>query len=114
MISHRKHLKGRGMRAYCKKLTRTLFGVLDVTVIGSTKTQIFGRTQSAEFTEIMIEVRLVGITVVERQTDPIDVHLLADGMNHLLKALHTAEEFWSHSYFVAKELNEAPLAETDT
>ena len=40
--------------------------------------------------------------------------LLADGMNHLLKALHTAEEFWSHSDFVAKELNESPLAETDT
>jgi len=79
-----------------------LFGVLDVTVIGSTKTQIFGRTQSAEFTEIMIEVRLIGIAVVERQINPVDLGLLADGVNHLLKALHTAEEFWSHPNFAAK------------
>jgi len=85
-----------------------------VTVIGSTKAQIFGRTQSAEFTEIMIEVRLVGIAVVECKIDPIDVSLVADGMNYLLKALHTAEEFWSHPNFVAKELNESPLAEPDT
>jgi hypothetical protein len=61
----------------------------------------------------MVEVRLVGISVVECQINPVDVSLLADGKDDVLKALYTAEKFRSHPYFVAKELNEPPLAESD-
>jgi hypothetical protein len=61
----------------------------------------------------MVEVRLIGITVVECQINPVDIRLLADRKDYVLKAFHTAEEFWCHPHFVAKELNESPLAEPD-
>jgi hypothetical protein len=85
-----------------------------VTVISGTKPQILGGTQSAELAEIVIEVRLIGIAMVECQIDPVDVSLLADGKDHVLKALHTAEKFRSHPQFVAKKFDESPLAESDT
>ncbi len=62
----------------------------------------------------MVEVRLIGIAVVECQIDPVDVDLLADGMYQVLKTLHAAEKFWCHPHFVAKEFDESPLAESDT
>jgi len=77
------------------------------------QTEIFGGTQAAEFTEVMVKVRLIGIAEVECQINPVDVCFLTDGPYYVLKTLHAAEKLWSHSYFAAKEFDESPLAEAN-
>src|SRR5262245_26274358 len=36
-----------------------------------------------------------------------------NGLDDLLKPLDAAKEFWREAYFIAKQLNEMPLAEAD-
>ena len=62
-----------------------------MSVMIGAKPEIFGGTKAAEFPEVMVEVRLIGIAEVECQVDPVDVVFRTDGPDHMLEAFHPAK-----------------------
>ena len=65
--------------------------------------------------EVVDEVRLIGITVGEGEVDPVyfGLRLMLDRVNHVLETLNTAEEFWCQSHLISKQFDETSLAEID-
>jgi hypothetical protein len=61
-----------------------------------TEREVLGGAETAETSEIVDEVRLIGISVGEGEGDPVHfgLSLMLDRVNHVLEALNTAEEFW--------------------
>ena len=49
------------------------------------KTKVFRGMDAAEPAEVMIEVRLIGVAMVERQTGTVDSRTAAVGMDHMLE-----------------------------
>src|SRR5207253_1452642 len=90
--------------------TELLLDEFDVAGVLSSQGEIFARAKAAEFSELMNEVRLVGIAERECQIDPIDFLRIVDVYDDVAKSLHAAEKLRRHADFVAKQIDKTPLA----
>ena len=74
--------------------------------------QVSRGCDSSEGLKVVDKVRLIIVTAVEGQADPINFVGDVDGLHHLLKAADPGEEFGRQSNLLVKKLYEAALAET--
>ena len=72
-----------------------------------------GGIDAGEGAEIVNEMRLIEVAARERDVKPVNIVLIMNQIEHLLKTTDTAKYFRRESYLFTKAFYESPLAKTD-